>query len=160
MNTDLTKEEEKIGPHIAVPNLVMAIARDPYDFGLWYAVKWTNDIYGDCHISADQLAKKSKMSVGKVVESRKYWIGIGLLAGEVKRVENDMRQVGHSMWNLWIPDFLELNARWCNAHSTIEEKLKWANEMNDWLDSHPNIDEQIEWIKSKLADYTTEEAIN
>jgi hypothetical protein len=116
---------DKCASHVKVPNLVWALSRDPFDDMFWFVVKMVCDNYGDCHLSNENLAILSKMSVGKAVDCRNYQISIGLLAGELKKGERDLDRFKLPTWRLWIPDFNDRNIEWCDAHPTVASQLEW-----------------------------------
>ena len=84
---------------IAVPNLVSLLARSPYDVTLWIVIKDIINSEGECFLSSQDLATYARMSVGKLVECRKYLLEVGLLEGEIRH------EPGHARtWHLRIPD--------------------------------------------------------
>lgn len=91
-----------------IPQVVWAIARDPYELALWCVVKMIAGDEGECYISTDDLATLAMMSTGKVSQCRKRLLSTGLLAGELRRDPGYPQPV----WHLVIPDLWRLNLEW------------------------------------------------
>jgi hypothetical protein len=104
------------------PRIVKAYARNPPDLALWETVKdITGENGGECFLNTDQLAVLAGCSAGQVSNSRKYWLKIGFLKGEIKKDEG----FSQAVWHLTIPDLWKLNIEWCEKYPKIEERINF-----------------------------------
>lgn len=107
---------------IITPRIVKAYSRNPYDLALWDTIKDIAGENGECYLNTEQLAILSGMSMGKASESRKYWISIGFLKGEVRRDPGYPQPV----WHLTVPDLWAQNIQWCEKHPKIADRIGFA----------------------------------
>jgi hypothetical protein len=91
-----------------MPNIILALCRDPYDLAVWLVVKLVAGDIGECILSAEDGAALAGMSTGKWVEARQHLISVGALIGEVRR------DPGYSQatWHLRIADLWPANVKW------------------------------------------------
>jgi DnaD/phage-associated family protein len=101
------------------PRIVKAYARNSHDLALWETVKDVAGENGECYLNTDQLAILAGVSTGQISNSRKYWLKIGFLKGEIRK------DPGYSqgVWHLSVPDLWAKNIEWCEKHPKIEDRL-------------------------------------
>jgi hypothetical protein len=101
------------------PRIVKEYARNSHDLALWETVKDVAGESGECYLNTEQLAILSGISTGQVSNSRKYWVKIGFLKGEIRK------DPGYSqgVWHLSVPDIWAKNIMWCEKHPKIEDRL-------------------------------------
>lgn len=104
---------------IIIPRIVKAYSRNPYDFALWDTIKDVAGESGECFLNTEQLAVLSGMSAGQVSSSRRYWLKLGFLKGEVKKDPG----YSQAVWHLSIPDLWSKNIEWCEKHLKIADRL-------------------------------------
>ena len=113
---------------ITTPQIVWALARTPYDYILWDAIKMVAGEAGVCKLGTRQLADLAKMSIAKVQDSREYLLAQGLIEGELKLDPGYSSEV----WNLTIPDLWERTLNWRKTLDSeipghhIIAKVAWA----------------------------------
>ena len=107
---------------IITPQLVWALSRTPYDYVLWDVVKMIAGEDGECMLATEDLAALAMMSVGKLVDCRKYLLKRGLLEGEIRRDPGYPQPV----WHLRIPDLWQDNIAWRNelGHS-LKDRIRY-----------------------------------
>lgn len=101
------------------PRIVKAYARNSHDLALWETIKDVAGESGECYLNTDQLAILSGVSTGQVSNSRKYWLKIGFLKGEVRKDPG----YSQAVWHLSVPDLWAKNVEWCEKHPKIEDRL-------------------------------------
>lgn len=101
------------------PRIVKAYARNAHDLALWETIKDIAGEDGECYLNTEQLAILSGVSTGQVSNSRKYWIKIGFLKGEIKRDPGFTQKV----WHLTVPDLWQKNIEWCEKHPKIADRI-------------------------------------
>jgi len=126
------------------PAIVKLKSRDLYDIALWDTVKEIAGDNGECFINTLDLAAMSMMSAGKVADSRKYLIKIGLLEGKMKRRSKQ----GRPLWHLRIPDLWLENATVMSGISFADKRDAYRNRDGkqpafDYLQEVSSQDEQI-----------------
>ncbi len=99
---------------LITPMLAFELSRHPYDFGLWWYINQVVIKQDVCFLTTQELAEKTKMSTGKVSDSRKYLLSVGLLEGEIKKaimeLANGSKIESHqAVWHLTIPKTLPPN---------------------------------------------------
>ena len=104
---------------IITPRIVKAYSRNPHDLALWDTIKDIAGESGECYLNTEQLAILSGMSTGQVSNSRRYWIKIGFLKGEIRKDHGFSQKV----WHLSIPDIWHKNIEWCEKYPKIEDRL-------------------------------------
>jgi hypothetical protein len=136
MSEAVHKVEDQSGDHkyfVITPQLVWALARDPYDLALWWVVKMVAGDSEECYLSTPQLAALAMMSTGKVADCRRHLLQTGLLTGEIRRDPGYPQPV----WHLRIPDLWQRN-------------LKWRQELGDPLLTRVELKQsQSEQLKQK-----------
>ena len=105
---------------IITPRIVKAYSRNPYDLALWDTIKDIAGEGGECYLNTEQLAILSGMSMGKASDSRKHWLEIGFLKGEVRKDPGYPQPV----WHLTVPDLWQRNIRWCEEHPSIANRIR------------------------------------
>jgi hypothetical protein len=106
------------------PRIVKAYARTPHDLALWETIKDIAGESGECYLNTEQLAVLGGMSTGQVSASRKYWIKIGFLKGEIKKDPG----YSQAVWHITVPDLWQKNVEWCERHPKIQDRLKFRME--------------------------------
>lgn len=101
------------------PRIVKAYARTPHDLALWETVKDIAGEDGECYLNTEQLAILCGASAGQVSNSRKYWLKIGFLKGEIRKDPG----YSQAVWHLTVPDIWKQNVEWCEKHPKIEDRL-------------------------------------
>jgi hypothetical protein len=104
---------------IITPRIVKAYSRNSHDFALWDTIKDIAGESGECYLNTEQLAILSGISTGQVSNSRKYWIKIGFLKGEVRKDPG----YSQAVWHLSIPDLWAKNIQWCEKHLKITDRI-------------------------------------
>lgn len=103
------------------PRIVKAYARNSHDLALWETVKDIAGESGECYLNTEQLSILSGVSTGQISSSRKYWIKIGFLKGEIRKDPG----YSQAVWHLSIPDIWAKNIAWCEKHPKIEDRLNF-----------------------------------
>lgn len=103
------------------PRIVKALSRNAFDFSLWDTIKDVAGENGECFLNTDQLAILSGMSTGQVSKSRKYWLKIGFLKGEIKKDPG----FSQAVWHLTVPDLWQKNIEWCEKYPKIKSRLEF-----------------------------------
>jgi len=116
--------------YVIVPQIVLALSRDPYDFTLWVAIKMIAGENGECWIGVRQLAELCGMSAGKVHDCRTFLMSIGLLRGHLEK-RNTTR---HPVWHLSVPDIWEWNIEWRKEHDKISERIAFKKKFHARLE--------------------------
>lgn len=111
---------------IITPRIVKAFCRNPYDLALWDTVKDVAGEGGECFLNTSQLAALSGMSAGKASDSRKYWIEIGFLKGEIRQDPGYPQPV----WHLTVPDLWQKNIEWCEKHPKIQDRIEFMSSLH------------------------------
>ena len=106
------------------PRIVKAYSRNAYDFALWDTIKDVAGEDGECYLNTEQLAILSGMSSGQVSESRKHWLDLGFLKGEIKKDEGYPQAV----WHLTVPNLWQKNIEWCEQYPKIASRLEFRRE--------------------------------
>jgi hypothetical protein len=114
------------------PRLIWALSRNPYDYTFWSVVKGIAGESGECYLESSQLAVLAMMSSGQVVDSRKYWIKIGMLNGAMKKDPGFPQAVFH----LSVPNIWKANLEWAEKHTGIKERIEFK------LSQKQNIEEE------------------
>lgn len=104
---------------IITPRIVKAYSRNPFDLALWDTIKDIAGESGECYLNTDQLATLSGMSTGQVSKSRRYWMKLGFLKGEMRKDPGYSQKV----WHLSVPDIWKINVEWCEKYPKIEDRL-------------------------------------
>lgn len=105
---------------IKIPQIVVALCRNPYDFTLWSVIKMVAGEQGICKLSTSDLAALSMMSTGKVSDSRAYLLQVGLLEGSCYREPNYPQPV----WHLRVPDIWLQNITWRQLNDSIKVRVE------------------------------------
>jgi len=137
---------------VIIPQIVWALSRDIYDLGLWYFIKMVAGDHGECILSTQQLADGAMMSGGKVSDSRRYLLQVGLLEGE-KRKDPDHQ---NKVWHLRVPDVWGANIEWRMDHNSLLERIEIKQYQKAHKDEMPIL-ELPEDIKSDLDEWFEEE---
>jgi hypothetical protein len=111
---------------IITPRIVKAFSRNPYDLALWDTVKDVAGDNGECYLSTEQLAALSGMSAGKASDSRKYWVEIGFLEGEIRKDPGYPQPV----WHITVPDLWQKNIEWCEKYPKIADRIKFIESLH------------------------------
>lgn len=101
------------------PRIVKAYARNAHDLALWETVKDVAGENGECFLNTEQLAVLAGISTGQVSSSRKYWLKIKFLAGEVRKDPG----YSQAVWHLSIPDLWAKNIEYCKQYPKIADRL-------------------------------------
>ena len=107
-----------------IPRLVWALCDDPYEFTLWCVIKSVAGDKGTCMLSTPDLATLTMMSAGKVSETRKRLLEIGLLDGEFYRDPGYPQPV----WHLKIPDLWQRNLEWSQENLSLKGRVEFKRE--------------------------------
>lgn len=111
---------------IITPRIVKAFSRNPYDLALWDTVKDIAGENGECFLNTSQLAALSGMSSGKASDSRKYWIELGFLKGEIRKDPGYPQPV----WHITVPDLWQKNIEWCEKHPKINDRIAFMESLH------------------------------
>lgn len=114
---------------VITPQIVWAIARDPYDYTLWNVIKMIAGDKGECILSTDDLAALAMMSAGKVSDCRKYLIEQGVLEGEFRQDPGYPQPV----WHLTIPNLWKMNVEWREKNSSLKARIAMKKEQRQGL---------------------------
>lgn len=106
---------------IITPRIVKAYSRNSHDFALWDTIKDIAGESGECYLNTGQLAILSGISTGQVSLSRRYWIKIGFLKGEIRKDPG----YSQAVWHLSIPDLWAKNIEWCEKHLKIADRIEF-----------------------------------
>jgi len=106
------------------PRLVWALARNPYDYTLWATIKGIAGESGECFLSTDELAILSMMSVGQAHDSRKYWMEMKMLFGDLRKDPG----YPQSVWHLSIPNIWALNIEWATKFVSLKDRVQFKRE--------------------------------
>ncbi len=117
-----------------MPRLILVMSRTPHDFAFYQVVKEIAGESGECYVGTEDLAKLSKMSMGQVSKSRKYWIEMGFMEGEVRRDPNCAQKVFH----LRILDVWAQNTTWCLEHAKISSRIAFIESLHTVKASKPS----------------------
>ena len=131
---------------IITPRIVKAYSRTPYDLALWDTIKDIAGEGGECYLSTADLATLSGMSAGQAHLSRKYWIKIGFLKGEVKRDPGYPQPV----WHITVPDLWQKNITWCEKYPKIKDRIAFRHE-------HKSLQKSIHPVKATREHSPSEE---
>jgi hypothetical protein len=101
------------------PRIVKAYARNAHDLALWETVKDIAGEAGECYLNSSQLSVLAGISMGQVYDSRRYWMKIGFLKGELKKDEGYSQKV----WHLSVPDLWAKNIEWCEKYPKIADRI-------------------------------------
>lgn len=101
------------------PRIVSAYARNSHDLALWETVKDVAGEGGECFLNTEQLAILAGISTGQASNSRKYWIKIGFLKGEIRKDPG----YSQAVWHLSVPDIWAKNIEWCEKYPKIKDRL-------------------------------------
>src|SRR5688572_6337908 len=105
---------------VQIPQIVLALCRNPYDFTLWTVIKMIAGEYGTCKLATPDLAALAMMSVGKVSDSRAYLLQVGLLEGSCYREANYPQPV----WHLRVPDIWLQNITWRQLYDGLKDRVE------------------------------------
>lgn len=123
---------------IITPRIVKAYSRNPYDLALWDTIKDIAGESGECYLNTEQLAILSGMSAGKASESRKYWIDLGFLKGEIRQDPGYPQPV----WHITVPDLWKKNIEWCEANPKIQDRVNFMLSQKSLHVVKPSPDEE------------------
>lgn len=101
------------------PRIVAAYARNSHDLSLWETIKDVAGESGECFLNTEQLAILAGISTGQVSESRRYWLKLGFLQGEIRKDEG----FSQSVWHLSVPDIWAKNIEFCEKYPKIADRL-------------------------------------
>lgn len=101
------------------PRIVKSLARNAHDFAVWDTIKDIAGENGECYLNTEQIAILSGCSTGQVSDSRRYWLKVGFLKGEVRKDPG----YSQAVWHLSIPDIWQINIQWCEEHPKIADRL-------------------------------------
>lgn len=123
---------------IITPRIVKAYSRNPYDLALWDTIKDIAGESGECYLNTEQLAILSGMSAGKASESRKYWIELGFLKGEIRQDPGYPQPV----WHITVPDLWKINIEWCENNPKIQDRVNFMLSQKSLHQVKPSPDEE------------------
>lgn len=101
------------------PRIVKALSRNAHDFAVWDTIKDIAGENGECILNTEQIAILSGVSTGQVSKSRRYWLKLGFLKGEMRRDPGFTQ----SVWHLTVPDIWRKNVEWCEKYPKIADRL-------------------------------------
>ena len=115
-----------------VPQIVVVLSRDPYDFMVWSVIKMIAGEKGECWIGDRQLGELCGMSSGKVHDCRMYLMKVGLLQGRLEKRDTTR----HPVWHLAVPNIWKRNIEWREKHDKIGERIAYKKKnRTKWKES-------------------------
>lgn len=118
----ITEEEDPIRDFFTlIPHLADERVRGPHDGWLLYTITKIAGPKGTCWVGTRKLAKLAKMSTGKVVDSRRHLLSVGLLKGEKRTGPN-----GQLLWHLIVPALWDENREWARRCPTLDSRIEGA----------------------------------
>lgn len=106
------------------PRLIWALSRNPYDYTLWSTIKGIAGESGECFLSTEELAVLSMMSAGQAHESRKYWMEMKMLFGDLRKDPGYPQAV----WHMSIPNVWAVNIEWATRFTSLKDRVQFKRE--------------------------------